>query len=136
MNSKDDRIIVLKNKIEEQKKKIDKSKLKFVPETNCVLDLDEKTYNLNALDYEGLSVLLVKLNMYRISQEDLGFDLNYSGYSISDWISDIKQKIEVLETKNSIKHLDSMKASLDKLLSEDKATELKIDAIEASLKKI
>lgn len=136
MNSNDDRIIVLKNKIEEQKKKIDKSKLKFVPETNCVLDLDEKTYNLNALDYEGLSVLLVKLNMYRISQEDLGFDLNYSGYSISDWISDIKQKIEVLETKNSIKHLDSMKASLDKLLSEDKATELKIDAIEASLKKI
>ena len=136
MNNNDDRIIVLKNEIEEQKKKIDKSKLKFIPETNCVLDLDEKTYNLNALDYEGLSVLLVKLNMYRISQEDLGFDLNYSGYSIADWISDIKQKIEVLEIKSSIKHLDSMKANLDKLLSEDKATELKIDAIEASLKEI
>ena len=136
MNNNDDRIIALKNEIEEQKKKIDKSKLKFIPETNCVLDLDEKTYNLNALDYEGLSVLLVKLNMYRISQEDLGFDLNYSGYSIADWISDIKQKIEILETKSSIKHLDSMKVSLDKLLSEDKATELKIDAIEASLKKI
>ena len=69
-----------------------------------------------------------------MAADDLGIsDLELSGYSIDDWISDIKNKMEVLNVKNEIANLKRMEAKLDKLLSEDKKTELEIDDIAALL---
>ena len=69
-----------------------------------------------------------------MAADDLGIsDLELSGYSIDDWISDIKNKMEVLNVKNEIANLKKMEAKLDKLLSEDKKTELELDDIAALL---
>ena len=48
-------------------------------------------------------------------------------------VSDIKNKMEVLNVKKEIANLKRMEAKLDKLLSEDKKTELELNDIAALL---
>lgn len=50
------------------------------------------------------------------------------------WIKDIKSKLSVLALKREENDLKKMESKLDKLLSEDKKTELEIDEIAALLK--
>jgi hypothetical protein len=124
----------LKKQIESKKKDLADAKVKFTPETNCVLDLEGTKYNLNVCTDETLIMLLLKLNMYKMSARDLNMSIpECSGYSIDLWISDIRNKLEVSSVRKELNDLKKMEAKLDKLLSDDKKTELELDEIAAMI---
>lgn len=135
MSKNDDRILELKKQIEAKKKSISERKIRFIPETNCVLNMDETTINLNVCSDDTLLLLLIRLNLYLMSAKDLNMtDFEISGYSVTAWIKDIKSKLEVSDLKKEESDLKKMESKLDKLLSDDKKTELEIDEIAALLK--
>lgn len=128
MSKNDERVLQLKKVIEDKKAEL-KAVKRFTPLTNCVLDLDGQKYNLNVLQLTDLQLLLVKLNMYLISAKDLGINLEITGYNIAEWIADIKSKIEIFEYKKKESELKALEAKLDKMLSDEKKTELELDEI-------
>lgn len=135
MSKNDDRILELKKQIEDKRKAISEMKIRFVPETNCILNMDGMTINLNLCSDDALVLLLIRLNSYLMSAVDLGMsDFEISGYSVTAWIKDIKRKLEVSCLKKEEADLKKMEGKLDKLLSDDKKTELEIDEIANLLK--
>lgn len=135
MSKNDDRILELKKQVEDKKKEIASKKTRFVPVTNCILEMDGSALNLNVLSESALFFLMVRLNSYRMSAADLGLDkFEISGYDLNDWITDVKARLEVIATKIEENNLKAMEAKLDKLLSEDKKTELELDSIAELLK--
>lgn len=128
----DERVLQLKEIIDKKKLEL-KGVKKFTPLTNCVLDLKEQKYNLNVLQFNDLQLLLVRLNMYLMSAKDLGISLKISGYNIAEWITDIKCKIEIFEYKKKETELKALEMKLDKMLSDEKKTELELDEIAALL---
>ncbi len=132
MSKNDERVLQLKEIISKKKEEL-KSFKRFAPLTNCVLDLEGQKYNLNVLQLNDLQLLLVRLNMYLISAKDLNIELEIAGYNISDWITDIKSKIEILEFKKKESELKTLELKLDRMLSDEKRTELELDEIALSL---
>lgn len=135
MSKNDTRILELKKQIEAKKKDLSERKVRFSPETNCILDLDGTKYNLNVAADDVLMFLLLKLNLYVMSANNLEMPLpTISGYSVDLWISDIKNKLSVSGLRREEVDLKKMESKLDKLLSEEKKTELEIDEIASLLK--
>ncbi len=135
MSKNDDRILELKKQIEEKKKLLADKNIRFVPETNCVLTMGSNNINLNVCSDNKLQLLLILLNAYLMSAKDLGMDdFEISGYNVTTWIKDIKSKLEVSSLKKQQVDLKTMERKLDKLLSDDKKTELELDEIAALLK--
>lgn len=135
MNKNDEQILMLKEKIETKKEELKKVK-RFSPITNCVIDLDgnDRKTNIQVLSKEQLKLLLIKLNMYKMSAENLGIiDVSMDGYRLEEWITDIKAKLTDLERKQKEVNLKNMESKLVKLLSEDKKTELEISEIASLL---
>ena len=132
MSKNDERVLQL-NEIIDKKKLELKGAKKFTPLTNCILDLEDQKYNLNVLRLNDLQLLLVRLNMYLMSAKDLKINLEISGYNIAEWITDIKCKIEIFEYKKKEAELKTLEVKLDKMLSDEKKTELELDEIAALL---
>ena len=132
MSKNDERVLQLKKIIEDKKAELKAAK-RFTPLTNCVLDLDGQKYNLNVLQMADLQLLLVKLNMYLMSANSLNINLEIAGYNIAEWIADIKSKIEIFEYKKKESELRALETKLDKMLSDEKKTELELDEIAALL---
>ena len=133
-NKNDQRILELKKQIASKKEELGKS-TRFNPVTNCSLELEGVRVNLNAQSKTDLTMLLVKLNSYKLSVADLGLGrLDIGGYDITEWISDVKSKLDILNRKDEEQKLRVMESKLAKLLSEDKKVELEIDEIESLLK--
>lgn len=134
MNKNDDRILELKKQVENKKKEIAKKNVKFVPETNLVIEINGIKTNINVLNEKDLESLLVILNMYHMSAVDLEMkDFEISGYKVDQWMNDVKAKINMKTLKNEEAELKRLEEKLDKLLSEDKKTELELDSIAALL---
>lgn len=134
MSKNDDRILELKKQVENKKKEIAKKNIKFVPETNLIIEINGQKMNINVLSEKDLKSLLVILNMYRMSAADLEMnDFEISGYKVDQWINDAKAKINMKTLKNEEAELKRLEEKLDKLLSEDKKTELELDSIAALL---
>jgi len=135
MNKNDNRILELKKQIKEKKSKLKKIK-RFNPITACNLTLDGSLYNIHVCNKDDLKLLLIKLNLYIMSAEDLSISVNdimISCFSIEDWISDINLKLENMSIKEEESKLKVMEEKLTKLLSEEKKTELQIEEIESLL---
>ena len=133
--SNDEKIIKLKQQIEGKRKSLAKAK-KFVPITNCILELDGITTNIQILPKEKLALLLIKLNLFKMSMENLNMSLDeiiINGYNIGDWMSDILTKIDIISYKEEEQKLKTMESKLVELLSKEKKTELAIDEIEKML---
>lgn len=130
----DDRIMQLKEQIEKKRKELAASNTsRFVPITNCLLVIDKTTYNLHV---DSSELLLIKLNSMRLSANDLGIDTSkiiISGYSLDDWISDVKNNLSIQNYRAEKRKLDSLEKQLTALLSDDKQTELQIDQLAALL---
>jgi hypothetical protein len=135
MNKNDEKILELKSQIIEKKKSVIKSK-RFIPITNCSIELDGIRYNIQTLDKESCISLLVKLNSYKLSAKDLDLLEEYkiSGFKIEEWIEDIKLKLDVLLQREEEKKLHSMEKKLEDLLSNEKKIEIEIADIESMLK--
>lgn len=127
----DERVLLLKKQIDEKRNGL--AAQKFSPKTNCIIDLDGQKYNINVLQVNELELLLVKLSVYSEFAENLGFKLVISGYLINEWITDIDQKLAVIKDKKKRDELKELENRLDKLLSDEKKTELILDEIAASL---
>jgi len=131
----DEKIIKLKQQIEEKRNKLGNLK-RFTPITNCILELDGVTTNIQILSKEKLALLLVKLNLYKMSIENLNMSFDkiiINGYDIRDWMSDVLAKINVISYKEEEQKLKTMENKLIELLSSEKKTELAIDEIEKML---
>lgn len=129
----DERIMQLKKQIEIKREELANQTSRFTPVTNCLLLIDKVTYNLHV---ESSELLLIKVNMMAMSAKDLGLDISnviISGYSLADWIDDIKNYLKVQKYKEEKKKLERLEKQLDALLSDDKRTELEIDSIAALL---
>lgn len=129
----DERIMQLKQQIEMKRKELSTKTSRFTPVTNCLLVINKVTYNLHV---ESSELLLIKVNMMAMSAKDLGLDISkviISGYSLADWIDDIKNYLKVQSYKDEKRKLEKLERQLDALLSDDKRTELEIDSIAAML---
>lgn len=129
----DERIMQLKQQIETKRKELANRSDRFTPVTNCLLVIDKVTYNLHV---ESSELLLIKVNMMAMSAKDLGLDISkviISGYSLADWLDDIKNYMKVQSYKDEKRKLNQLERQLDALLSDDKRTELEIDSIAALL---
>jgi len=126
------KIMELKKQIEDKKAKLIKSQ-KFAPITNSSIELDGVRTNIQVLNKEQLTFLLVKLNSYAKSAKDLEIDFVISGYHIVDWIADIKSKLDFVSRKEEENKLKMMESKLHQLLSNEKKVELEIDEIMKSL---
>lgn len=128
MSANDDKILELKNQI--AVKKLALKKDKFVPITNCSIELDGQRYNIHTLTEETGLLLLLKLNSLYQSAVQLGYtEVRISGYLLSDWITDLQNKLTVLNRKVDEKKLVDMEAKLTSLLSQDKKVELELQNI-------
>lgn len=134
-NHNDEKIMGLKAQIQEKKDKL-KVKKRFVPVTNCSLELDGVRYNLQATPKEKLTDLLIRLNAYRMSAEKLCVSQTYlvSGFILDDWITDILSRLEILSYREEESKLQALEFKLHDLLSVDKKVELEISDIESLLK--
>jgi len=132
-NNNDEIILSLKERIKDKKKELSATE-RFSPKTNCVLTLDNVQYHLNVLVEDSLTLLLVKLNGYKMSAKNLSINnIKVSGFTIDEWMGDIQSKLNVLNRKNEETKLKTMERKLSDLLSIDKKTELEIDAIKKEL---
>ena len=134
-NTNDEKILQLKVQIKEKKGKL-KGKKRFTPVTNCSIEIDGIRLNLQVLNKEYLIHLLVKLNSYLLSAVDLGLEdeYNFSGYSIDQWITDIKLKLDILKYEEEDRKLKDLERKLENMLSSEKKVALAIDEIESMIK--
>lgn len=132
MSKNDERILELKKQIEEKKKELGKQP-RFSPTTTCLFTYNGNKVNMHTLtSVKEINAMLVHFNTYVMSANDLGIDCNdilFDGFSVVDWMEDLKMKKEVVEYTAKKSQLTSLEKKLDKLLSDDKKTELEIDAI-------
>lgn len=137
MSKNDDKIIELKKNIEKQKRELGTVK-RFQPLTTCVIELDGVKYNLNVVnDIRELNFISIKLHILKMASDDLGLDiadLYVSGFSYLDWMNDINQRKDIIEYNQKYKSLNKMEKNLEKLLSDDKKTELELLEMEKMLK--
>lgn len=133
-NANDARILEMKKQIEKKKEELGVAS-RFNPITNCSFELDDERYNINALSKEKLVLLAVKLQAYLIAAKtlELAEIFELSGYHVSDWISDIMQKLQILKRTDEAKNLKVMEDKLGRMLSETKKVELEIDDIASFL---
>ena len=133
MSKNDDKIITLKKQIEKRREAIGKP-IRFSPQTSCVIELDGVKYNINVLQRDELILLYCKLRALAMAADSLGIDQPIiSGFQLDLWGADIGVRIAAIDQKKDLAQLADMEKQLDKLLSNDKRTELEIDAIEKLL---
>ena len=131
----DERIIELKKIIEKKREELNNMHSRFAPKTNCILQLDGETYNLN-VSTQNLAYLLVKINALIKSAESLNLSAEYitiSGFSLAEWFDDIKSKKDSIDYRDKKRELATIENKLNSLLSSDKQTELQIDNLELLL---
>lgn len=133
-NTNDERILKLRAGIAKKKEELGKIS-RFTPVTNCSIEIDGQRFNIHTLQKEQLTTLLVKLNTYLLSAKDLEMELTFeiSGFLVTDWMDDVKSKLDILSKKDKEKELKAQEELLSQLLSERKKVELQLDAIESML---
>ena len=132
MSKNDDRILMLKDQIDEKKKELGKQP-RFSPITTCMFNYNGNRVNIHTLtSVKDINAMLVYFNIYAMSAKDLDIDLEdvcCDGFSVADWMEDLNAKRAVVEYSEKKAQLTALEKKLDKLLSDDKKTELEIDAI-------
>ncbi len=132
MSKNDDRILTLKKQIEDKKKELGKQP-RFSPVTTCMFTYNGNRVNIHTLtSVKDINAMLVYFNIYVMSAENLGInceDVCFDGFSVSEWMEDLRSKKAVVEYTSQKSQLAALEKKLDKLLSDDKKTELEIDAI-------
>lgn len=126
----DDIILELRDKIDKKRNNL-KNLRRFSPITNCIIELDKKNHNIRVMNENDLMILLIKLNSYKISYIDLSLAESclFSGFSLDDWISDIRQKLDYINKKNEQEKLKKMENKLKALLTNEKKVQLEVEEL-------
>ncbi len=136
MVSNDKRIIEMREKIRVKKDELE-SITKVEYKTHLSLNLVGERYNLNVVSEDILLGILLNLNMINNaikSDELLQTEYKLEGYSVEDWIHDVKAKYELKKVRAKKSELIALENKLVNMLSEDKKTELELDSIEEMIK--
>lgn len=132
MSKNDDRILTLKKQIDDKKNELGKQP-RFSPITTCMFTYNGNRVNIHTLtSVKDINAMLVYFNVFKMSAENLGIDCEdvmSEGFSVLDWMEDLNAKKAVVEYTAQKAQLTALEKKLDKLLSDDKKTELEIDAI-------
>lgn len=131
-NKNDETILLLKKKVELQREELAKLPRSLQPETSTVFRSDTENMNLRVMSVEQLKLLKVKLHTYAMAAADLkiGIDeFTISGFSIDKWMHDIDMQISVLTRAEKEKKLKETEATLNRMLSDDKRTELELQEL-------
>lgn len=131
----DERILTLKKKIETKKESLKTLRTRANPRTSCLITLDGVKYNLH-ITGEPFIMLTLKLKSLAMAAEALGLstdDITIDGFSLTDWLDDVKEFAEVAHSRALLAELHTAEKKLDSLLSDDKKTELELDSLAASL---
>lgn len=133
MSTKNDEMILqLKKKVEEQKTELAKLPRTLQSETSTVFRQDAENLNLRVMSIEQLKLLKVKLHAYTMAAADLEMEQDevvISGFSIDKWMHDIDMQISVLTRVEKEKKLKETEATLNRMLSDDKRTELELQEL-------
>lgn len=126
----DTKILQLKERIEEKRAEL-KSTPRFAPITNCNIRFNGDNYNLHATNEDQLVFLLCSLKALLNAAKDLGYDdkLTCCGYKVTEWISDIEQKLKCIYYKTESAKLNRLESTLNDMLSSDKKIELELENI-------
>lgn len=126
----DSMILNLKKQIEEKKKLVTTSS-RFSPVTNCMLRLNNENYNLNVIDKDTILYLIAKLSSLKTSlkQEMPDEKLIINSFDVDLWLTDLKNKFNILNKKLEEERLKKLESKLHNLLSTDKKIELEINEI-------
>lgn len=132
----DKKILELRSQIDAKKETLGKKRVRFVPITNCSLEMDGVRVNIQTLTKEQLQMLLIKLNIYHLSATALNMmDVCVlAGYRLNDWMEDVKSRLAMLDVKEEENKLKLMESKLEKMLSDEKKTELELNEIAELLK--
>lgn len=131
-NKNDETILLLKKKVELQREELAKLPRTLHPETSTVLRQDVDNLNLRVMSVGQLKLLKVKLHTYEMAASDLDMDLDeftISGFTIDKWLHDIDMQISVLTRAEKEKKLKETEATLNRMLSDDKRTELELQEL-------
>ena len=133
MSTKNDEMILqLKKKVEEQKAELAKLPRTLQSETSTVFTPDIDKKSIRVMSVEQLKLLKVQLRAYAMAAEDLDMEVEeviVSGFTIDKWIHDIDGQISVLTRVEKEKKLKETENTLNRLLSDDKRTELELQKL-------
>lgn len=122
-----DELILLKEKeINILLENIKKAKKGFVPLTNLSLEWNNQRYNLNVLPKETLLYLSWQLSSFNDFLKDNRDLFKISGFSLSDWISDLENQFKKLNLRHEEERLSNLQNKLKDLLTKDKKDEILI----------
>lgn len=133
----DEKVLLLKDEIKKKEEELNKLSTSFAPKTNLIFG----KRNLNVAKENDLleitrELILAQKVDEEIKSKDFGFNEEYfkiHGYTIEDWLHDIKKKMESMRVMQEKQKLSKLKAKLETLLSEDKRVELELDEISKSI---
>lgn len=136
MSKNDARVAQLRLDIEAKKTALKNRSSRFVPVTNCSLELDGQRYNLNVLKQDEILLVGAKIQSLITAATALWGKADgvvVSGYKLEDWLTDLKSRIEVVSVKAEEAKLAQLDTQLKQLLSEDARTANALDDIAALL---
>lgn len=128
-NTNDILILKLQRQIADKKKSLANVK-RFSPITNMSLELFGQRYNLNVIDTN--TILFIKGFLLSI-QANVEQTIVVSGFTISDWLSDLDNRYTILNVKTEESKLKTMEDKLSKLLSKEAQAEIEIAKIMSEL---
>lgn len=128
-NTNDILILKLQRQIADKKKSLANVK-RFSPITNMSLELFGQRYNLNVIDTN--TILFIKGLLLSI-QANVEQTIVVSGFTISDWLSDLDNRYTILNVKTEESKLKTMEDKLSKLLSKEAQAEIEIAKIMSEL---
>lgn len=119
---------------------LEKEKFSYV--TNCQIEIDGERYNLRVSNEEKLVTLTSKLLLMKDAQtkanEFLEIDdscLEIGGYTLTEWLGDIKKAYTEKKIAKQKKELISMENDLENMYSEGKKIGNKLTEFAKILKK-
>lgn len=133
----DDKVLELLEEVKVKKERIS-SLAKIRYETKLTFSMpDGKQINLNTvLDVNKLiyyfSVIKNQIDLMESSAKFLGvekFDNKFEGYTLEEWTTDFKSKIDLINIKQMKEDLKIKEDKLNSLISEDKRKELEFESI-------
>lgn len=141
VNTNDNRILELKQKIEKERATLKESNNRFQPITSCILEFAGQKYNINAMSTNDLLLLLGVLSVMeqvttKVAENIEVKPATVSGYVLAEWIVDVRKKLDqVLYREKKVK-LDTLEKQLTDLLTGETQTKLKVDNLEDELNNI
>lgn len=135
MATKNDEVILgLKKEIEAKKALLAKNQ-KFTPVTNCNLEFEGRRYNIHVETKESLLLLIGRLASIKTGAavEMPDETITIGGFSIDQWIKDMKSKYAILNVTLEEQRLKALEKKLHDLLSTDKKIELEIDDLKSQI---